>query len=52
MQPAADALQTMLNVLDGVKTGSMSPSRIEDDDVREYSLGNLSVILLATPKWE
>ena len=52
MCPAADALQTMLRLLEGVKVGVLLPSRVEDEEVREYSVDNLAVVLPADPKWE
>ncbi len=51
MRPAEDVLLTMLRLLDGVKVGSLSPLRVEDEE-REYSLENLTVVLPAVPKWE
>ena len=52
MCPAADALLTMLRLLESVKAGGLVPSRVEDEDVREYSVDNLAVVLPADPKWE
>jgi hypothetical protein len=51
MRPAEDALLTMLRLLHGAKVGSLSPSRVEDEE-REFSLENLTVVLPAVPKWE
>ena len=39
-------------LLAGVRAGTLGPSRVEDDEVREYSADNLAVLLLAAPKWE
>ena len=52
LRPAAGALESMQRLLAGVRAGALGPSRVEDDEVREYSADNLSVLLLAAPKWE